>query len=214
MSSSRGNRSRHSSLTVGHRGTDRRSAASGGRDRQRTPDLGVSDCRSGRRPIVSSSGGGRCIAGACESGSARSRCRGAAALLSEAERQPRPSVQCTPTFARMTASNRRAHASPAAGGAWEQQSAAATPRRRDLESRRPRARRVTRGSPRPQHCRLAIRCSGSSSRGSGRLLPRKEYRDLTTEAVAKASPARGRRDDRSPAMRSSRGWRGCGQAHR
>src|SRR5437764_8253026 len=30
----------------------------------------------------------------------------------------------------------------------------------------------------------------------------------TVGTVAKASPARGRRDDRSPAMRSSRGWRG------
>jgi hypothetical protein len=81
----------------------------------------------GRRTIVSSSGArplhrrGRGRAGA-----ARSRCRGAAALLSVEKHLPRPSVQCTPTFARMTANNRRAHASPAAGRAWEQQSAAAT----------------------------------------------------------------------------------------
>ena len=32
--------------------------------------------------------------------------------------------------------------------------------------------------------------------------------DAAAATVAKASPARGRRDDRSPAMRSSRGWRG------
>ena len=32
--------------------------------------------------------------------------------------------------------------------------------------------------------------------------------ELTIAFVAKASPARGRRDDRSSTMRSSRGWRG------
>ena len=35
----------------------------------------------------------------------------------------------------------------------------------------------------------------------------------TTEAVAKASSTRGRRDDRSPGMRSSREWRGWAEAH-
>ena len=34
----------------------------------------------------------------------------------------------------------------------------------------------------------------------------------TTEAVAKASRPRARRDDRSPGMRSSREWRGSAQA--
>jgi len=63
----------------------------------------------------------RCIAGAVRAGAARSRCRGAAALLSVAKHEPRPSVRCAAIFARMTGSNRRAHASPAAGGAWEQQ---------------------------------------------------------------------------------------------
>ena len=53
MSSSRGNRSRHSSSTSGHWGTDRRSAASGGRDRQRAPYRSVSDCWSGRKRGVS-----------------------------------------------------------------------------------------------------------------------------------------------------------------
>jgi hypothetical protein len=105
----------------------------------------------GRRPIVSSSGArplhrrGRARAGA-----ARSRCRGAAALLSEAKHRPRPRIQCLPTFARMTGSNRRAHASPPAGGAWEQQSEG-LPRRADAISkagvRRPDTGRVVRHEP-------------------------------------------------------------------
>jgi hypothetical protein len=88
-----------------------------------------------RRPVVASWARDHCIAAAVrESVQLRGRRRGAAPLLSETKHQPRPS---DPVLADLRADDReharRTHVA-CRGGAWEQQSAAATPRRCNFEA--------------------------------------------------------------------------------
>jgi hypothetical protein len=125
-----------------------------------------------RRPLVSSSGARPLHRrGRARVGAARSRCRGAAALLPEAKQQPRPS---DPVLAHLRAdewgASGAANTSRAAGGAWEQQSGVATPGRCNLESRRAPARHGTRGSPRLQQRPRATAPPGCGSETFPRLL--------------------------------------------
>ena len=119
---------------------DARTSASGPAGGSRSATCVGRLCRIGRRALVSSSGARPLHRrGRARVGAARSRCRGAAALLPEAKHQPRP---CDPVLAHLRADD-QGQAAPrthcAAGGAWEQQSRVATPRRCNLESRRPPA---------------------------------------------------------------------------
>ena len=95
---------------------DARTSASGPAGGSRSATCVGRLCRIGRRALVSSSGARPLHRrGRARVGAARSRCRGAAALLPEAKHQPRP---CDPVLAHLRAmtrgKRRRAHIAPRA----------------------------------------------------------------------------------------------------